>query len=219
MKNKKQVIKFGALVFLVAMIIFLIRYFGVSDALSPSLLKEKILGFGMLAGMAYMGIYVAATVLFIPGTPLTVAGGAIFGPVLGTFYTVIGATVGATLAFLLSRFLGRGFVGALEGEKFKKIAEYDKKLEENGLGVVLFLRFAPLFPFNGLNFALGLTKVTFKDYFWGTLVGIIPGTFVYTYFGDSLASFNPFQIVFAVLLLVALSVGAGKLTKKKSGKV
>jgi uncharacterized membrane protein YdjX (TVP38/TMEM64 family) len=214
MKNKKQIIKFSALVFFVATIVFFIRYLNISDVLSPSVLKEKILGFGALAGIAYTGIYAVATVLFIPGTPLTVAGGAVFGPIFGTLYTVIGATIGATLAFLLARFLGRGFVGTLESEKFKKIAEYDKKIEENGLGVVLFLRFAPLFPFNGLNFALGLTKVTFKDYFWGTLFGIIPGTFVYTYFGDSLASFNPIQIVFAVLLLVALSVGAGKLTKK-----
>lgn len=218
MHDKKQIIKFGALVLFIATVLFLIKYFGVSEWVNPAVLKEKILGFGALAGFAYMGIYAIATIAFIPGSPLTVAGGVVFGPVFGTLYTVIGATIGATLAFLLARFLGRGFVGSVEGEKFKKLAEYDKKIEENGLGVVLFLRFAPFFPFNGLNFALGLTKVSFKDYFFGTLFGIIPGTFVYTYFGDSLASFNLIQIAFAVLLLVALSFGAGKLTKK-SGKV
>lgn len=195
-----------------------VKYFGISQILHPAAIKEKILEFGVLAPIVYVAVYVVATLVFVPGAPLTIAGGALFGSVFGTLYVVVGATVGATLAFLLSRFLGRDFVGALEGEKFKKFARYDKKIEENGFGVVLFLRFVPLFPFNGLNFALGLTKVTSKDYFWGTLLGIIPGTFAYVYLGESLTSLNLLQIVFAVLLLIALSVGAGKLTKKKMVK-
>lgn len=218
MKNKKQIAKFLALILFLILAAAGVRYFGVSQILRPAMLKEKILMFGMLAPFAYMLAYATATVMFIPGAPLTIAGGALFGSVFGTLYTVIGATVGAVLAFLLARFFGRGFVGALEGEKWKKLGEYDKKIEENGLSVVLFLRLAPVFPFNGLNFALGLTKVTFKDYFWGTLVGIIPGTFAYVYLGDSLASLNPVQIVLAVALLAALSVGAGKLTRKKQPK-
>lgn len=204
------------LVIFFVLALFLVRYFDVSEILHPGMIKEKILMFGMLAPFVYVLIYAFATVLFIPGAPLTIAGGALFGPILGTLYVVIGATIGATLAFLLSRFLGRGFVGVVEGERWKKLGEYDKKIEENGFGAVLFFRFVPLFPFNGLNFALGLTKVTFRDYFFGTLFGIIPGTFAYVYLGDSLASLNSVQIILAIVLLAALSVGAGKLTKKKT---
>lgn len=215
MKNKRNIFKIAILALFVAAAIFLVKYFGLSEILNPATIKDKVLAFGMLAPLVYMIFYALATVAFVPGAPLTVAGGALFGALMGTFYTVIGATVGATFAFLFARFLGRGFIGAVESEKFKTLDEYDKKIEENGLGVVLFLRFAPLFPFNGLNFALGLTKVTLKDYFFGTLFGIIPGTFAYTYFGESLASLNPGQIFLAVLVLVALSIGAGKFGKKK----
>lgn len=204
-----------ALVFFLALVAVCVKYFGVSQILHPAMIQEKILMFGMLAPFVYMVVYAAAAIMFIPGAPLTIVGGVLFGSLFGTLYTVIGATVGAALAFLLARFFGRDFVGILEGEKWKKLGEYDKKIEENGFGVVLFLRLAPIFPFNGLNFGLGLTKVTFKDYFWGTFAGIIPGTFAYVYLGDSLASLNPAQIVFAVVLLAMLSVGAGKLTKKK----
>lgn len=179
------------------------------------MIKEKVLEFGVMAPMVYVAVYVIATFVFVPGAPLTIAGGALFGSVFGTLYTVIGATIGASLAFLLSRFLGRDFVGALEGERFKKLAEYDETIEKNGFGAVLFLRFVPLVPFNGLNFALGLTKVKFRDYVLGTIFGIIPGTFAYVYLGDSVASLRVWNIVGAVILLAALSFGAVFFKKKK----
>lgn len=219
MKNKKHIVKFSALVIFFIVAIFIVRYFGISKILHPGMIKEKILMFGMFAPAVYVLFYAVATVVFIPGAPLTIAGGALFGSVFGTLYVVVGATIGAILAFLLARFFGRDFVGILESERWKKLGEYDKKIEENGFGAVLFFRFVPLFPFNGLNFALGLTKVKFKDYFWGTFMGIIPGTFAYVYLGDSLASLNLLQIAFAVLLLAALSLSAGKLTRKKHGKI
>jgi uncharacterized membrane protein YdjX (TVP38/TMEM64 family) len=180
------------------------------------MIKEKILMFGMLAPFAYMLAYAVATVVFVPGAPLTIAGGALFGPIFGTLYTVVGATAGAVLAFILTRTIGRGFVGDLEGEKWKKLSKYDKKMEENGLGAVLFLRFVPLFPFNGLNFALGLTKVKFKDYFWGTIIGILPGSFAYVYLGDSLASPSVWKIALAILLLSALSFAPSFFQKRKN---
>lgn len=216
MKNKKQIVKFLALILFLILAVAGVRYFGISQILHPGVVKEKILMFGMFAPAGYMIAYALATVVFIPGAPLTIAGGALFGAIFGTLYTIIGATVGATLAFLLSRTLGRGFVGALEGKKWKKLSEYDAKIKENGLGVVLFLRLAPIFPFNGLNFALGLTKVTSKDYFFGTLFGIIPGTFAYVYLGDSLVSLSPVKIVIAILIFIAISYGASFLKKRKT---
>lgn len=218
-KNNKHLFKFVVLVIFLSIALLAVQYFGTSQILHPTVVRGKILEFGALAPIAYVAVYVAASVMLVPGAPLTIAGGALFGSVFGTLYTVIGATTGATLAFLLSRFLGRDFVGVLEGERFKKLAEYDEKIEENGFGAVLFFRFVPLVPFNGLNFALGLTKVKFQDYLLGTILGIIPGTFAYVYLGDSVASLQIWNIIAAVLLLAVLSLGPVFFKRKKEAKM
>ena len=124
-KNKKHFLKFLALAIFLALALLIVRYVGVSQILYPAMIKEKILMFGMFAPFVFMLFYAGATVAFIPGAPLTIAAGALFGPIFGTLYTVVGATAGAVLAFLLARFFGRGFVGDLEGEKWKKLSEYD----------------------------------------------------------------------------------------------
>jgi uncharacterized membrane protein YdjX (TVP38/TMEM64 family) len=144
--------------------------------------------------------------VFFPGTPLTLAGGALFGPVFGTLYTVIGATIGATCAFYFSRFFGAGMLSGSNGGLGEKLAVYNKSIERNGFLTVLFLRFVPLFPFNGLNFALGLTPIKAKDYILGTSLGIVPGTFVFVFFGDSLSSLSPLKIVVAVVCVILLSL-------------
>ena len=181
--------------------------------LKPEIIGDKILSYGALAPFIYITLYILSTILFIPGTILTVLGGAIFGPLLGTIYTIVAATIGAIIAFVIARYLGGGLVKSLENGKFKQLKIYDEKIEENGLGVVLFLRLVPFFPFNGLNYALGLTKVTLFDYSLGSLIGMIPGTFVYVYLGDSIASLNIWQIIIATLLLLTLSYSAVKLKK------
>jgi len=159
----------------------------------------------MLAPVIFILLYTIATIIFLPGTPLTIAGGAIFGTFFGTLYTIIGATIGAAIAFFIARYLGASFVNDLVNKKFKKLDSYDKKLEKNGFLVVLFLRLVPIFPFNGLNFALGLTKVKSKDYIIATFLGIIPGSFVLAFFGGSLASLNPLNIALAIALFILLA--------------
>lgn len=179
----------------------------------PERIRDIILGYGIWSPLVYMGLYALASVLFIPGSPLTLAGGAIFGPLYGTLYTVIGATLGAVLAFSLSRYFKQHFLQYGEGNIAKKLEGYDEKIASHGFVTVLFLRFVPLFPFNGLNFGLGITKVSFKDYFFGTFLGIIPGTFAYVYFGDSLASLDIMKIVLAILLVGILSLSGKKVMK------
>jgi len=98
-------------------------------------------------------------VILLPGTPFTIASGLLFGTLYGGLVTVIGATLGATLAFFIARFFGEDFVERILKNKFKKIYEYDEKIEKKGFLVMLFLRLVPLFPFNGLNFSMGLTKI------------------------------------------------------------
>jgi len=191
---------------IIVIILIVINMFGIKSFFSPSHLRDQVLAFGTIAPLIFITIYSIATIFFLPGTPLTISGGLIFGKWLGTLYTVIGATIGATIAFLVARYLGESFVEDILKGKHKKIYEYDKKLEKNGFLIVLFLRLVPIFPFNGLNFALGLTKVRTRDYILGTLIGIIPGSFALAFFGDSIAELNPVNIALAISFFVLLAI-------------
>jgi len=140
---------------------------------------------GFWKPIAFIIIYNVATVLFIPGSILTLSGGLFFGVVWGSVYVFIAATLGASTAFLIGRYLSRGWVlKQIEGNpKFKAI---DDAVARDGFKIVLLTRLSPLFPFNLLNYTFGLTKVSWRDYFLGSL-GTIPGIIMYVYLG-SLAS-------------------------------
>ncbi|HKZ17239.1 MAG TPA: TVP38/TMEM64 family protein, partial [Geobacteraceae bacterium] len=128
------------------------------------------------------------TALSLPGaTIFSLAAGAIFGAVMGTVYAVTAATIGATLAFLATRYIFRGAVQNKFGSKLDKI---NRELSREGLNYLLFLRLVPLFPFFMINLAAGLTNIRLSTFFFGTLFGIIPGGFVYCNAGASLASIN-----------------------------
>ncbi len=133
---------------------------------------------GVWAPVAYIGLYVIATVLFLPGSVLGLAGVAVFGPVWGTVYTLLGATIGATLAFLAARYLAADWVAARAGGRLKQLAD---GVEAEGWRFVAFVRLVPLFPFNLLNYALGLTRIGLRDYVLASLVCMAPGTVAYTY--------------------------------------
>ncbi|MEM8830136.1 MAG: TVP38/TMEM64 family protein [Cyanobacteria bacterium P01_G01_bin.19] len=142
---------------------------------------------GIAGAIAFMAIYVIATVAFLPGSILTLSGGAIFGLFLGSIYVFVGATVGATLAFLVGRYLARGWISKkIAGNQ--KFAAIDRAVGEEGLKIVFLTRLSPIFPFNLLNYGLGVTGVSLKDYVLAS-VGMIPGTIMYVYFG-SLGNIN-----------------------------
>lgn len=156
------------------------------------------------AGLLILGKTLGG-VLVIPGTPLTILSGVLLGAFWGTVVAVVGNLIGATLAFLLARYLFRDYVQNNILKKYPKINEYENKLAKNGLLTVIFLRLIPIFPFNILNFALGVTDIKFKDYFLGTLIGIIPGTFMFVYFGESVKMLSIYNIGFAILGILGLS--------------
>lgn len=137
---------------------------------------------GTVGAIAFITIYIIATVAFLPGSILTLGSGVVFGVVWGSVYVFIGATLGATAAFLVGRYLARGWVANKIADN-KKFAIIDKAVEREGLKIVLLTRLSPIFPFNLLNYALGITGVTLKDYFIGSL-GMIPGTIMYVYIGS-----------------------------------
>ena len=143
---------------------------------------DWIRGLGPLAPLAFIAMYIVACVAFIPGSILTIGAGVIFGVVLGSIYVSIAATLGATAAFLVGRYLARGWVSArLEGNpKFKAI---DEAVGKEGWKIVILTRLSPVFPFNLLNYAYGLTRVSLRDYFFASWLGMIPGTVLYVYIG------------------------------------
>jgi uncharacterized membrane protein YdjX (TVP38/TMEM64 family)/rhodanese-related sulfurtransferase len=162
---------------LVAAIALAVIYRGHFDA---EALQAWIRARGALAPLLFMAIYAIATVLFLPGSVLTLAGGALFGPVLGTLYNLTGATLGATLAFLIARYLASDWIAAKAGGRVKQLIN---GVEGEGWRFVAFVRLVPLFPFNLLNYALGLTRLRLLHYLVATYVFMLPGAIAYTYLG------------------------------------
>lgn len=135
-----------------------------------------------IAPIAFILIYIVATVAFLPGSLLTLGAGILFGVVQGSIYVFLGATMGATVAFLVGRYLARGWISRriAGNQKFKAI---DKAIGKEGLKIVFLTRLSPIFPFNLLNYGLGVTGVALQDYILGS-VGMIPGTIMYVYIGS-----------------------------------
>ena len=142
---------------------------------------EWVEGVGVLGPVIFVAGYAAAVVAFVPASLLTLAAGAIFGLTEGTAFVFVAATLGACLAFLVARYLARGWVESrIEGNT--KFAAIDREIATQGRKIVFLLRLSPAFPFTLLNYALGLTQVRFADYLFACL-GMLPGTFLYVYLG------------------------------------
>ncbi len=143
---------------------------------------EWVKDLGPAGAIAFIGIYIVSTVAFLPGSVLTLGSGVLFGVVQGSLVVFVGATLGATLAFLVGRYLARGWVAKkIEGNQ--NFAAIDKAVGKEGFKIVTLLRLSPIFPFNILNYGLGVTNVSLKDYFLGS-IGMFPGTVMYVYLGS-----------------------------------
>ncbi|MDP2600369.1 MAG: TVP38/TMEM64 family protein [Deltaproteobacteria bacterium] len=173
------------LILFISVVLGLYFFTPVRDYLSKEgfvTLEAWIRSQGVLAPLIFGLIYIIATVFALPGSVLTVSGGILFGTLWGTLINLVSATLGASLAFLLTRYLGREFIEKWTRGKLKR---FDQKIGEHGFTTVFYLRLVPIFPFNLLNFSLGLTQIRFRDYFLATLLGMVPGAFVYTSIGGA----------------------------------
>lgn len=150
------------------------------EQLNPAAMEQWIGGFGMAGPLVFMVIYAIGTVLFFPGAVLTLAGGAIFGPLWGTLYNLSGATLGAALAFLIARYLASDWVERKSGGR---LLQLKNGVEGEGWHFIAFVRLVPLFPFNVLNYALGLTRIRLRDYVIASWIFMLPGAIAYTYLG------------------------------------
>jgi uncharacterized membrane protein YdjX (TVP38/TMEM64 family) len=165
------------LAFIIAAV-YTIRYTPAKDFFTQEALGKFLDRAGFWAPLVFILVYAAAVCMFVPGSVVTALGAALFGPYWGFLYVYAGAMIGSSVAFWIGRTLGREFAASLIGDRLKK---YDEGVERNGFATVLYLRLI-YFPFTPMNFGMGLTKVKFGDYFWGTALGILVGTFILTFF-------------------------------------
>jgi uncharacterized membrane protein YdjX (TVP38/TMEM64 family) len=172
-------LKLALLVGFLAAAVFYFRFTEQGREVTPEYVLDAIESHGPVAArLIYVAVYIVGTVALLPGTVLSFAGAVLFGAYEGTLYTWIGATVGATLAYLTARLLGRDFVERLFGGRF---AAFDRRIREHGFTGLLVVRLLPLFPFNAVNFGCGLAGIRLRDYVLATAIGIVPGTFVYQF--------------------------------------
>jgi uncharacterized membrane protein YdjX (TVP38/TMEM64 family) len=215
--RKSGVAKLLGLVVLLALGVLLVKATPLGEYLSREgvLRGVEFLRGSPMAPLIFVPLYAGAVALAIPGTILTLAGGAVFGLWWGTLLNWLGANLGANLAYLLARFLGREGLTQLLGdraEKWPAMERLDRAVKAHGFRGMLTLRLIPVFPFNALNFGGGLVGMNWPHYALSTGIGILPGTFVYTMFADALlqgsteASREAFlQMGLAGALLVFLS--------------
>lgn len=176
--RKAAIIKAVFLAAFILVSVFVFRFTPLREWLTLDKMKRFLDTSGSFAPIIFILIYILGICLFVPGTIITALGAAIFGPYWGFVYVLTGAILGATVTFFIGRYLGRDFAASIIGDRLKK---YDQAIERNGFATVLYLRLI-YFPFTAMDFGMGLTRVRFWDYFWGTLLGIIVGTFVFTFF-------------------------------------
>jgi uncharacterized membrane protein YdjX (TVP38/TMEM64 family) len=208
------------LVFLVAAIVA-VRMTGATRYLDQETLRQLIASYGMLTPIIYMLIYAVAPSLLLPGLPITIAGGILFGPFWGVVYTITSATLGACITFLISRYVARGWVeGKLRSPRWRRL---DEGVEKHGWKVVAFTRLIPLFPFNLLNYAFGLKKIGFWPYTVATFICMLPACIAFIVFSSSLLDLirgkisATFVLGIALIVLVSLiSLFTGAIRKRKA---
>jgi uncharacterized membrane protein YdjX (TVP38/TMEM64 family) len=161
---------------------------------------------GVWAPLVFVLFSTLAAATFFPGTVFTIAGGILFGPFWGTLYSVIGAVVGATIGFWAVRLLGEPFVTRFVKDKSGRLDDYKKRIEEKSFSIIFIFRIIPLVPFILLTTAAGLSKIKYRHFIVATLLGIIPGTFAYSFAGSAFAALDPLDITISVLMLIGLIV-------------
>jgi uncharacterized membrane protein YdjX (TVP38/TMEM64 family) len=192
------------LIFLVLVggVIFTVRYFHLQEYLEKERLRQFIAGYGVWGPLIYLTVWTLAPPLSLPGLPITLAGGLLFGPFWGVVYTIIGATLGAALAFLMARYLARDWVEAkLAGTKLMVL---DEKVSQEGWKAVAFVRLIPIFPYFLVNFAFGLTRIPFWSFTAATFVFMLPLTIAFVYFSSNILDLFQGKVSKELLLGVVL---------------
>lgn len=194
-----------ALILILSGAIVLIRATGATRYLEQEALRDLIAGVGLWAPALYILAYTIAPALFLPGLPITLIGGILFGPFWGVVYTIFGATSGACLAFLISRYVARNWIDhKLKSPRWKKL---DEGVEHQGWKIVALTRLIPLFPFNLLNYAFGLTRIGFVPYALATFICMLPACIAFIVFSSSLPDLLKGRVSMELLIGLLLIIG------------
>ena len=167
--------------FFLLIVIIISTSFYFRDQFTQDSIQQHLIAYGAWAWIVFFVLYVIATIAFLPGSIMTLVGGFLFGPVIGGVLNLTAATVGATAAFLIARYVARDWVQRKGG---KIVTKLNRGIEREGWRFVMVVRLAPIFPFNLVNYAMGLTKISLLDFVWASFVFMAPGCFVYTYIGS-----------------------------------
>ncbi len=205
--KKKNIIKLLVFAGVIFSIIVLIKTTGLDQYLDKDKLHSWIKGFGVWGPLAYILLYSITPSLLLPGLPVTIVAGLAFGPFYGTILALTGATIGASIAFLIARYFARHQVEELVKGRLKSI---DEGVEQKGWIYVAITRLIPIFPFNLLNYAFGLTKIRFGQYVLTSFICMMPGTAAYVIFSSSLLDLlkgkaSP-ELIFGIVLITAISI-------------
>lgn len=187
---KKSILKILITVGVVATVYLVLRAYGVTDDIrleNVPKIKTWVEGFGRIAPFVYIGLYLVSTVFFLPGAPVTILAGFVFGPLWGIFYASVASIISVSVAFLIARYVARDLAeGWVKGNaQFRKI---DEQVEEQGWRIVMFTRVVPIFPFNLQNYAYGLTSIRFPTYVLVSAIFMLPGTAVFVQLGGAFVS-------------------------------
>ena len=178
---------------------------------NPRLVKVEVLAWGIWGPVVYMLLYAVGPSFLVPGAVMTIAGGLAFGALRGSVYSLLGAEAGALVAFAAGRFLGRSFVQRVVGGRFEKLLAH---IGRHGFQIIFYLRLVPLIPYNALNLLAGASPITFRDYFWASAIGMIPGTILFAFLGDAL--WHPASPRFFLALgLIAVCFAGGELARRR----
>ena len=187
---KKNIIKIAIAVGIVTTVYLVLKSYGVTDHIrleNVPKIKTWVASFGTIAPLVYIGLYLVSAVFFLPGTPITVLSGFVFGPLWGIFYASIASIISVSVAFLIARYAARDLVEnwVKDNAQFRKI---DEQVEEQGWRIVMLTRLVPIFPFNLQNYAYGLTSIRFSTYVLVSAIFMLPGTAVFVQLGGAFVS-------------------------------
>jgi uncharacterized membrane protein YdjX (TVP38/TMEM64 family) len=198
----------GPLIFLILIVaVVAMQYFHLEQYLDKERLRQFGASYGVLVPLIYLAVWTVGP-LFLPGLPITLAGGVLFGPIWGVIYVELGATLGAGLVFLVARYLARDWVAAkLSGTRLMFL---DDKVARHGWKIVAFTRLIPVFSFSLLNYAFGLTRIAFWPYLTATLICMLPSTIAFVYFSSNVLDLLKGEVspglVIGVILVIAVSL-------------
>lgn len=192
-KNNNGMIKLLIAISIIAIGFFIAYKTGVVEKIQDvDAMQEFFKSFGIWGYLIFILVFIAACVFMLPGSMLTIIAGIVFGPIIGAILALTGATLGATAAFLVSKYVARGMIEDKIGqnEMFKKI---DDGVEKNGTSFLILTRLVPVFPFSFQNYAYGLTKINLSTYFIVSLICMAPGAFIYAYMAGEIVT-NGFSV-------------------------